>query len=160
MLIGGEMDDPEFVEAIESQGGLVVADSLGYGSRSIWKDVDTDGDPLTALARYQVMERPADPRIFGTTFERSDYVKKVAEEFNADGVVSVRLLQCDHWGFEQVNLSKYLKKNNLPHLALEIEYILGSVGQLKTRVQAFLESIGRPNMTTTEKRLSTFLRVS
>jgi benzoyl-CoA reductase/2-hydroxyglutaryl-CoA dehydratase subunit BcrC/BadD/HgdB len=52
------------------------------------------------------------------------------------------LPQCDYWGFEQVNLSKYLKKNNLPHLALEIEYIPGGVGQLKTRVQAFLESIG------------------
>jgi len=142
MVVGGEIDDPKLIETIESQGCLVVADSLGYGSRSIMKDVDTTGDPLTALASYQVMERPADPRINGTSFARNDYVTAMAREYQADGVVSVRLLQCDHWAFEQVNLSKHLKKNHLPHLALEIEYILGSVGQLKTRVQAFLEGIG------------------
>lgn len=141
LLVGGEIDDPQLVEVIESQGGLVVADSLGYGSRSIWKDVNPDDDPLTALARYQVMERPADPRIFGTTFARNDYVRHMAGEFTVDGVVSVRLPQCDHWGFEQVNLAKCLKKNHIPHLALEVEYMLGSTGQIRTRVQAFMESI-------------------
>ncbi|MBN1321599.1 MAG: 2-hydroxyacyl-CoA dehydratase [Thermoleophilia bacterium] len=142
MVVGGEMDAPGFMEAIESQKGLVVADYLGYGYRSFAKDVSTDGDPLTALARYQVMERPADPRIFGrTTQERHEYLSKLVGEFDVDGIVSVRLMQCDHWGFEQVNLHKYLKKRRIPHLALEIEYILGGIGQLQTRVQAFLESI-------------------
>ena len=141
MLVGGEVDSIGFVEAVESQGGLVVADSLGYGSRAIQKDVDRNGDPLTACARYQLKERPADPRIFGTSFQRNEYVKDIADEFNVDGVISFRLLQCDHWGLEQVNLAKYLKKNEIPHLALENEYILGSIGQIKTRVQAFFESI-------------------
>lgn len=142
MVIGGEIDDPKFIEMIESQGCLVVTDFLGYGFRSIARDVSTDGDLLTALARYQVMERPADPRLFGrTTIERDEYLPKLVKEFNVDGVVSVRLMQCDHWGFEQVNLSKYLKKKRIPHLPLEIEYVLGSIGQMKTRVQAFLERI-------------------
>ena len=140
------MDSISLVEAIESQGGLVVADSLGYGSRTIRKNVDQTSDPLTACARYQLMERPADPRIFGTSFQRNNDVKNIAQEYNVDGIISFRLLQCDHWGFEQVNLKKYLKKNNLPHLALENEYILGSIGQIKTRVQAFFESIEGPNI--------------
>jgi benzoyl-CoA reductase subunit C len=142
MVVGGEIDDPGFIEAIESQGGLVVTDMLGYGYRTCAKDVSTEGDLLTALARYQVVERPADPRIFGrTTEERDRYIAGAVEEFGVDGVISVRLMQCDHWGFEQTNLSKYLKKKRIPHLALEIEYVLGGVGQIKTRVQAFLESI-------------------
>lgn len=146
MLIGGEIDNPEFVEVVESQGGIVVSDLLGYGSRSFIKDVDNTGDPLTSLARYQVMERPADPRIFGrTTLERDTYVKQMVKEYNVDGVVSVRLPLCDPWGFEQVNLSKYLKSKSIPHLPLEIEYILGSTGQIKTRVQAFLETITENN---------------
>lgn len=141
MLVGGEIDDPKLVAAIESQGALVVADSLGYGSRAVMKDVACDGDPLTALARYQVLERPADPRIFGTTRERNAYVTDRAAEFGVEGVISIRLPQCDHWGFEQVNLGKHLKQHNLPHLALETEYILSGAGQLKTRVQAFAERI-------------------
>lgn len=142
MVVGGEIDDPAFIQAIESQGGLVVTDVLGYGFRACAKDVSTEGDLLTALARYQVMERPADPRIFGrTTEERDLYIARQAEEFGVEGVISVRLTQCDHWGFEQANLTKYLKKKHIPHLALEVEYVLGGLGQLKTRVQAFQESI-------------------
>ena len=142
MVVGGEIDAPGFIEVIESQKGLVVADYLGYGYRSFAKDVDTDGDPLTALAWYQVMERPADPRIFGrSTEERHENLSRLVREFHVDGIVSVRLMQCDHWGFEQVNLAKYLKRQGIPHLALEIEYVVGSVGQIRTRVQAFLESI-------------------
>ncbi len=142
MVVGGEIDDPGLIEAIESQNGLVVTDFLGYGYRSCIKDVGIDGDPLTALARYQVVERPADPRIFGrTTEERGEYLLKLVREFSVEGVISVRLVACDHWGFEQSNLSKYLRKRRIPHLALEIEYVLGGVGQIKTRAQAFLESI-------------------
>ena len=141
VVIGGEIDEPKFVEIIEKQGGLVVGDALGYGSRAITKDVDEAGDPLTALAKYQLVDRPADPRIFGTSFERNDYVVKQVKEYKADGVVSVRLVACDMYGFEQTNLSKHLKKNGIPHLGLEIEYVIDAVGQIKTRMQAFLESI-------------------
>jgi benzoyl-CoA reductase/2-hydroxyglutaryl-CoA dehydratase subunit BcrC/BadD/HgdB len=142
MVVGGELDEPAFIEAIESQGGLVVTDMLGYGYRACAKDVGTDGDPLTALARYQVLERPADPRLFGrTTEEREHYITRAVEDFGVEGVVSVRLMQCDHWGFEQTNLMRSLRKRKIPYLALEIEYVLGGVGQLRTRAQAFLESI-------------------
>jgi benzoyl-CoA reductase/2-hydroxyglutaryl-CoA dehydratase subunit BcrC/BadD/HgdB len=142
MVVGGEIDDPGFLAVIERERGLVVTDMLGYGYRSCAKDVGTEGDPLTALARYQVVERPGDPRIFGrTTQERGEYLSRLVGEFGVDGVISVRLMQCDHWGFEQVNLSKHLKGQKIPHLPLEIEYVLGGAGQMSTRVQAFLESI-------------------
>jgi benzoyl-CoA reductase subunit C len=142
MVVGGEIDEPAFIETIESQGGLVVTDMLGYGYRACARDVSTDGDPITALARYQVMERPADPRIFGrTTEERDYYISKAAEDFGVEGVISVRLMQCDHWGFEQTNLKRYLRRRNTPYLALEIEYVLSGLGQIRTRAQAFIESI-------------------
>jgi benzoyl-CoA reductase/2-hydroxyglutaryl-CoA dehydratase subunit BcrC/BadD/HgdB len=142
MVVGGEIDDPGFIDVIESQNGLVVSDLLGYGYRACARDVSTEGDPLTALSRYQVMERPADPHLFGrTTAERDEYLMRIIRDYRVEGVVSVRLMQCDHWGFEQTNLSKYLKKRGIPHLALETEYVLGAEGQIRTRVQAFIESI-------------------
>lgn len=141
MVVGGEVDDPRFIEVIESQGAIVVADSLGYGYRTSFADVDTEGDPLTVLAAYQVMKRPACPRLFGTTFARNDFVQAVAETFKADGIISVRLPLCDEWSFEQVNLSKHFRKQGIPHLALDVEYVLSSTGQIKTRAQAFIETI-------------------
>lgn len=142
MVVGGELDDPGLIEVFESERGLVVIDSLGYGYRSCARDVDVNGDPLTALARYQVMERPADPRLFGrSTTERNEYLSDLIETYAVEGVISVRLLQCDHWGFEQSNLAKYFKKRGIPYLPLETEYVLSGAGQMKTRVQAFLERI-------------------
>ncbi len=141
VLFGGEIDDPKFVDTIESQGVLVVGDVLGYGSRAIAANVDETGDPLEALSRYQLVDRPADVRIFGTSFDRNEYVVKTVKEFKGDGVISVRLPQCDLYGIEQTTLSFHLKKNRIPHLGLETEYVLESTGQIKTRVQAFLESI-------------------
>ena len=59
MVIGGELDSPDYLKVIEDQGGLVVTDALCFGSRMIWKDVDENvDDPLTALARYYVADRP------------------------------------------------------------------------------------------------------
>ncbi|QEM67698.1 2-hydroxyacyl-CoA dehydratase [Geobacter sp. FeAm09] len=141
MVIGGELDDPKLIEIIESQGGLVVADSLGYGSRGCACDVDTTGDLLTALSRYQLMQHPADPRINGTSAARNAYASDMATSGRVDGVVAVRLPQCDLWGLELLNLSRHFKRDNIPYLSLEVEYVLGSIGQLKTRVQAFTESI-------------------
>jgi benzoyl-CoA reductase/2-hydroxyglutaryl-CoA dehydratase subunit BcrC/BadD/HgdB len=141
MVVGGEIDSPDFIDVIEGQGALVVADSMGYGYRACVTDVIESGDPVENLAAYQVAERPACPRIFGTTFERNEAVKDIAKEYKVDGVISVRLPQCDEWAFEQVNLIKYLKKEGIPHMALDIDYVLNSVGQIKTRAQAFIETL-------------------
>ncbi|MCP4576234.1 MAG: 2-hydroxyacyl-CoA dehydratase, partial [Deltaproteobacteria bacterium] len=60
MIVGGILDDPPFIEAIESQGGLVVTDMLCFGSKAMWEDVDEGTrEPLEALARYYVKDRPA-----------------------------------------------------------------------------------------------------
>jgi bcr-type benzoyl-CoA reductase subunit C len=141
LVAGGALDDPRYVEAIESQGGVVVADSMSFGTRAIWNDVSETGDPLTALARYEVIERPACVRFCMTSPERNTFIKGMVKEFQADGVITVLTSFCDQWDFEQINVARYLESEHVPHLELESEYILGSVGQLKTRVQAFMETL-------------------
>ncbi|MBW2145286.1 MAG: 2-hydroxyacyl-CoA dehydratase [Deltaproteobacteria bacterium] len=48
MIMGSELDDPRYLEIIENQGGLVVTDSLCFGSRMLWTDV-TPEIPLPPL---------------------------------------------------------------------------------------------------------------
>jgi benzoyl-CoA reductase/2-hydroxyglutaryl-CoA dehydratase subunit BcrC/BadD/HgdB len=48
---------------------------------------------------------------------------------------------CDLWAGQLVHLRKVLKEANIPLLNLDREYMLGGIGQLRTRVQAFIESI-------------------
>lgn len=141
MLIGGEIDDPRFLEVLESRGALVVTDMLWYGTRSMSGEVAESKDSLSSLADYYLNQRPACPRTYGTSFERYDFIKRMVKDFEVDGIVSARLLLCDQLAFEQDDLSRFAKEEQIPHLKLEIEYLLGSVGQLKTRIQAFLETL-------------------
>jgi benzoyl-CoA reductase subunit C len=144
MIIGGLLDNPEYVRIIEDQGGLVVTDSLCFGSRTFWMDVDEEThDPLTALARYYVADRPSCARMYSEYHKRVEYIRNMIKEFRVDGVILQRLSFCETWGFEQYSITTDFKEWNVPLLSMDREYVLGGIGQLKTRVQAFLETLGR-----------------
>jgi benzoyl-CoA reductase subunit C len=143
LLMGGILDNPAYIKVIEDQGGLVVTDSLCLGSRLLWVDVDEEKEePLTALARYYVQNRPSCPRTFGDYERRIGFVKDMVKDFKVDGIILERLAFCDHWGFEQHTIENDLRESDIPCLILDREYILSGVGQLRTRVQAFLEKLG------------------
>jgi bzd-type benzoyl-CoA reductase N subunit len=142
MIVGSILDDPAYVQAIEAQGGLVVTDSTCFGSRLMWKDVTEETeDPLRALAQYYVADRPCCPRTVGEEERRAAFIRDMIRDFNVDGVIGERLAFCDQWGYAQFLMSKAFKAGGIPHLFLEREYILSGVGQLRTRVQAFLETL-------------------
>ena len=143
MVVGGILDNSAYLEVIEEQGGLVVTDSLCFGSRLMWQDVDEGiSDPLTALARYYVVDRPSCPRMFGEELRRGQYIQDLIREFTVDGVICESLMFCDIWTIEHFMLGKDFKNIGIPSLRLDREYLMAGVGQLRTRVQAFLETIG------------------
>jgi len=144
MIVGGLLDDPEYVKIIEDRGALVVTDALCFGSRTLWKDVDENAaDPLNALARYYIADRPSCARMYTAYPQRLQYLKDMIRDYRVDGTIFQRLSFCETWGYEQYSLNNDFKELNLPLLCLDREYLLGAVGQLKTRVQAFLETVGR-----------------
>ncbi|MFO8102387.1 MAG: 2-hydroxyacyl-CoA dehydratase family protein [Dehalococcoidia bacterium] len=137
---GGGCDNPAFYEIIEELGGLIVSDSICYGSRYFWEPVETNGDLLRSLAR-SYLNSPSCPRMVEKLTERCDFARQTAEDSKADGVIFQRLRYCDLWGGEQLNFRKKMKDEGVPLLSLEREYWLSATGQLRTRVQAFLESL-------------------
>ncbi|HUU63921.1 MAG TPA: 2-hydroxyacyl-CoA dehydratase family protein [Dehalococcoidia bacterium] len=144
MIVAGILDDPAFIKVIEEQGGLVVTDSMCFGTRIIWNEVDEkSNDPLAALARYYIQDKPACPRMFDTQPQRSKFVIDMVKEFKVDGVIGERMIFCDLWTGENFMLGGDLKEEGIPFLKLDREYIMAGAGQLRTRAQAFLESMGR-----------------
>jgi len=131
------------VRILEEQGGLVVTDSLCYGSRLMWVAVDeSEEDPIRALARYHLQERPSCPRMYGNQPERIAFTRRMAEEFNVDGIIGERLQFCDNWLVEHYMTKCDLKEHGgFPFLELDREYVLSGKGQIRTRVQAFLETL-------------------
>jgi len=142
MIIGGELDDTEFIRVIEEQGALVVTDSTCYGSRLMWRPVDESyDDPVKAMANYYIYDRPSCPRMYGDQPRRIAYTRELAKEFRVDGVIGERLMFCDQWLVEHYMTNDDLKEDGIPFLAIDREYLLSGKGQLRTRVQAFLETI-------------------
>jgi benzoyl-CoA reductase subunit C len=144
MIVGSELDDPEYIGVIEDQGGLVVTDSICYGTRTMWVDVDEQAaDPAAALARYYIQERPTCPRMNGDQPRRAQFLRDLIQEFHVDGVIGERMLFCDFWCAEHYMNKLDFKEEGIPFLQLDREYITSGTGQLSTRIQAFLETMGK-----------------
>jgi len=142
LVVGSVYDDPNFTGVVEQAGGLVVADALCFGSRYFWEPVPQGQDPLHDLA-LSYLQRPACPRMAGTGPERLGFIKTMVRDFKVDGVVFEVMRNCDLWGGEVYYLERGLQEAGVPTLRLEREYSLSGVGQIKTRVEAFMEMMGR-----------------
>ena len=74
--------------------------------------------------------------------ERRDYVRQLVEDYHADGVMYEQLKFCEYWGYERA-LASYVMTNDygVPTAAVDRQYTASASGQLRTRVQAFVESL-------------------
>ena len=142
MVIGGMLDDPGYLEVIESLGASIVADQLCCGSKTFSNQADEGIDPIQAIAKRMLEHIPC-PRMVADYDRRLASLVDAVGEYRVDGIVCERLKFCDLWGGELHMLRNSMKKHlQVPLLMLERDYLTASgVGQLRTRVQAFLESL-------------------
>jgi len=150
LIDGACLDNIELIKLVEELGGNVVADTLCNGARDSLPRTDVGGDPLKALAgRY--LGKINCPKTYrknkAGTFEgdmtsRFGDIGAYAKEFKVDGAILYVYKYCDPFGFEVPARKAYYKSIQVPLLHLEDVYSAGTMGQLKTRVQAFLEMIG------------------
>lgn len=141
LLMGSQLDDPAYVRVIEDAGALVVADGYCFGSLQYEHAVGSDPDPLRAIAdRY--LEKTPCPRMFDAYPERYRRIVEMARDFGVQGIIIQTMKFCDTWGIEGNVFLNNLREEGFPVLRLEREYALGGVGQMKTRIQAFLEAMG------------------
>lgn len=141
LYTGGHADSPVFFKMLENNGAQVVVDSTGFGSRSCESLVDEQKDPRQALCDYYTEDRPMSPRNFGVQAQRKERLARLIEKYHVDGVVMARISMCDLWAMEQFMVRDYLSGKGTPLLELEVDYMPEGLGQIATRVQAFVESI-------------------
>ncbi|MFP4474573.1 MAG: 2-hydroxyacyl-CoA dehydratase subunit D [Desulfatibacillaceae bacterium] len=142
LLAGSNCDDPEYVRLVESVGGLVVADRTCTGSIPALRPVAEEGEPYENLARH-TLSNISCPRMMEAHRDRVEEIREAYHEYKADGVVLQTMKFCDTWGVESSPIVAALRESGVPVLRLEREYGLSGEGQLTTRVQAFLESLGK-----------------
>jgi len=143
IITGGEMDSPEYVANLEQQGALSVAELVCFGQRSFGDPIPAgDGPPLERIARHRFFQAPC-ARMVECFEDQVDVLKNAVSDFSADGVVFQRMKFCDPWAGDAHSLYWRMKEEGIPFLSLEREYQVPATGQVKTRVQAFLEQMGK-----------------
>ena len=74
--------------------------------------------------------------------QRHDALVQLVKDYKADGIIYENMKFCEFWSYEKVLASHILSEEcGVPCATIEKEYALGSVGQLRTRFQAFVESL-------------------
>jgi len=141
MISGSPLNNPEFIRGIEELGGLVVVDELCTGVRHWWDLVDESPgvDPVEALSRRYLNNFPC-PRMYPPE-ERFDRAVQLVREYRVDGVISEVVRYCVHCAHDQPLLKRTLEGEGVPVLELSLEYGASGTGQIRTRVQAFLEML-------------------
>jgi len=141
MLVGSAITNPELIGSIEELGGLIVTDELCTGTR-YWSDpvvLDKNSTPVEAISRRYLNNFPC-ARMFPSD-ERFNRILDLAQDFRVDGVISQIIRYCVPYAHDLPLLTEKLKANGIPTLALDVEYGTSGSGQIRTRVQAFLEML-------------------
>ena len=145
VLCGSENDDPDFIKLIEGCGALVVCDRYCYGAveSRVPIEIPEGADPLDAIARHYLLTSNC-PR-FMPQDEMRGRKKRLAElckDYHADGLIVASNKFCEYWSYESVIDTVIMQRDfGIPVCSIEKEYINAASGQLRTRFQAFVESV-------------------
>lgn len=145
VIVGGEIDDPDMIDLVEESGAYVAADRFCYGSIPGRQEIplnDTE-DVLTQIVRFNIAQT-ACPRYVtpGKIRFRQEQAAKLVEEYHADGIIYEQMKFCTYWSYERTLQSHVLTEEyQIPTLSIDRPYQAKSSGQLRTRVQAFVESL-------------------
>ena len=145
VVVGSEMDDPDFTKLIEESGALVVADRYCFGAMPGREEIHlTDEHNVLEQIVLHYMKTCQCPRYMSQekVQDRRDYVRRLVNEYHADGVLYEQLKFCEYWGYERALASHVITNDfGIPSVCVDRQYTASASGQLRTRVQAFVESL-------------------
>ena len=144
-VVGSEIDDPSLTKMLEDCGAMVVVDRYCYGSTPGREVIELNDDEpaLEQICRHYMLVSECARYIADEKVQqRRDTADRLAKEYNADGIIYEQMKFCDFWGFERALVS-YIMSTEMgwPVLSIDRPYNAKSSGQLRTRFQAFVESL-------------------
>ena len=140
LITGSIIDDPTLIRMVEEVGGLVVADDLCTTTKYFWHEIKKEKDPLDAIYKHNnerclcACMHPQEARF--------DYLMELIREFSVDGVIYFNIKYCHPFLYEAPLFQERLEAEDIPATFLETGHDLSGIGQLRTRVQAFIEMLG------------------
>lgn len=136
--VGGATE--KVIKAIEDNGGIVVTYENCTGAKSIDKLVDEDNpDVYDALARRYLNIGCS---VMTPNPNRLELMGRLIDEYQVDGVVEVLLQACHTYSVESKGIRDFVnEKKGIPYISVETDYSQADIGQLNTRIAAFIEML-------------------
>ena len=132
------------LKALEEAGASVVAFENCTGYKGLDVMVDEDKDPITALAE-KYLSTPCS--CMTNNNGRLDLIRRMVDEYKVDGVVDLTWQACHTYNIESYTVKKYVQEElGLPFIQIETDYSDSDTGQVKVRVEAFLETLDSYNL--------------
>jgi benzoyl-CoA reductase subunit C len=140
-IVAGVVWEPPAVMTILDELGIsVVGDDLCTGTRYIEEDVSIEGDPIEALVKRHFNKGPFSP-IHDRSHRIADNLLTLLRKHRADGILYLHLKFFESQDYDLPDLKGTMKREEVPMYVLDTEYQTTHLAQMKTRVQAFAESL-------------------
>ncbi len=136
--VGGATE--KVIRAIEENGGIVVSYESCVGAKSMDQLVDEESaDIYDAIARRYLQIGCS---VMTPVANRFALLGRLIEEYQADGIVEMTLQACHTYNLESRAVRRFVtEEKGLPYIAVETDYSAQDIGQLNTRIAAFLEML-------------------
>lgn len=145
MVLGTPFAPPNWKlhNAVENTGGAIINEESCIGHRYFKDNVDLEGvnDEDTLMERLMERYAQIDCACFTPNTARTDKIVQMYKDRQADGVIYYTLSFCHTYNVESHLVTEALEKEGIPCLVIESDYSPEDAGQIKTRVEAFLESL-------------------
>ena len=135
----------DVLDMVEDQRMVVVDDDFFVGPRYFANDAPEDLPPLEALAERYLKRTPPCPTKTDWETDWTDYIIDMVRRNKAQGVLTFRVKYCPPHAVYYPHIKRKLNEARVPELMFELEHEVYSFEPMKTRLQAFAETIGGKN---------------
>jgi len=127
---------------VETAGAVIVGEESCVGERGTRNLTDDSGQSVEEMIDA-IVDRyfQVDCAIFTPNPDRLEHIRQMVAETKADGVIHYGLQFCQPYLMESIPVEKALEDQQIPCLRIETDYSMEDVGQLQTRVEAFVEQL-------------------
>lgn len=137
--LGNSLGCDKVLRLVEELGGVVVCQEGCGGYTRLMDPIDVDKDPLDAIAERYLRVTCSCMTPNNQRFEDIDYLIR---EFNIDGVIDLTWQSCHTFNVESYRVGELVKgKYGLPFLHIVTDYSQSDVGQLRLRIEGFMEQL-------------------
>ena len=136
--LGG--DTEMVIEAIENNGGVVVTYENCSGAKAIEREVKEDTDDIYGAIADRYLGIGCS--VMTPNNNRFKLLDEMIDEYKVDGVVEMVLQACHTYSVESKSVRRFVTQDKeIPYIYIETDYSKTDVGQLNTRLAAFVEML-------------------